>query len=197
VLAVGGIMRELAARGTRITIVAVTDGEASHPGSPSLTPSQLVVLRAMERERALARLDLDDARIVRLGYPDGRVSAHRGLASRLGPLVRDASLVLAPWERDGHPDHDATGAAAVFAADLAGAQLMRYPVWAWHWAAPGDDALPWKSVRRIPLAPATRAAKDLAIAEYTSQITRHGRDEPVLPEAVLARFHRPYEVIFV
>jgi LmbE family N-acetylglucosaminyl deacetylase len=46
----------------------------------------------------------------------------------------------APWRHDGHPDHDAAGRAATIASAAAGAPLLQYLVWAWHWADPeGDD----------------------------------------------------------
>ena len=52
--------------------------------------------------------------------------------SRLGP----DDLCLSPWRSDGHPDHDATGHAAVAAARLTRTPVLEYLVWAWHWATP-------------------------------------------------------------
>ena len=54
VLGVGGLLRLLARAGTAIHIVAVTDGEASHPKSPTLTPRALAARRVAETEQALA-----------------------------------------------------------------------------------------------------------------------------------------------
>ncbi len=197
VLGVGGTLRRLARAGAAITLVAITDGEASHPRSPTTSPAQLARLRAAERERALAALDIAALDVIRLGIRDGGVAAS-DLAARLAPIVRGAELCLAPWERDGHPDHDATGRAAIAACASAGVRLLRYPVWAWHWASPASDDLPWPRARRIALDADTIAAKRAAIAAYRSQhapLSAAAGDEPILPAAVLARFERPFEVV--
>ncbi|RIJ43467.1 SAM-dependent methyltransferase, partial [Clavibacter lycopersici] len=49
-----GLMASAAARGVPVTLVIVTDGAASHPGSPTRTPGELVALR---RDEARAALD--------------------------------------------------------------------------------------------------------------------------------------------
>ncbi|HEY0193767.1 MAG TPA: PIG-L family deacetylase [Kofleriaceae bacterium] len=196
VLGAGGLMRRLARTGAAITVVAVTDGEASHPRSPTTPPARLAELRAAERAAALVALGVD-AEVIRLGIPDGGV-ANDALAARLAPVIDRATLCLAPWERDGHPDHDATGRAAIAACASAGVRLLRYPVWAWHWASPASDDLPWPRARRIALDADTIAAKRAAIAAYRSQhapLSAAAGDEPILPAAVLARFERPFEVV--
>lgn len=174
VLGVGGVIASVDAP---VRIVAVTDGEASHPGRPGLADR-----RAAERTLALARLGVL-AEVVRLGIADGGVARCADLAERIAPLVADAALVLAPWPRDGHPDHDAVGAAA------SGAAVAFYPVWAWHWARPSE--LPWHRARRFELSPAVHARKIDAIGAYASQLG------DILPPFVVARFMRPFEVLFV
>src|SRR5690606_13482680 len=78
-------------------------------------------------------------------------------------LLRRGDLVLAPWEHDGHPDHDAVGRAALAAtAALPGLRLLRYPVWAWHWLPPDASPPPFAAIR-MPLPPATLARKRRAI----------------------------------
>lgn len=181
VLGVGGLMASV---GCPIEIIAITDGEGSHPGRPGLA-----TLRTQERTRALQRLGVD-ARVTRLRVPDGGVAACARLADELAPHVADASLVLAPWPRDGHPDHDATGNVARLACDGA---LAFYPVWAWHWARPAD--LPWSRARRLALSPSAHAAKLAAIDAYRSQLDEYD-GHTVLPPYVLARFQRPFEVLF-
>ncbi|RII90505.1 PIG-L deacetylase family protein, partial [Clavibacter michiganensis] len=60
-----GLMATAAARGVPVTLVIVTDGAASHPGSPTRTPDELVAVR---RDEARAALDAvaPDARLVLL-----------------------------------------------------------------------------------------------------------------------------------
>lgn len=227
VLALGGLMQLLARRGCELAIVAVTDGEASHPRALQLTQSQLAELRAREREVALGRLGLGAAnrehaetlralgrihdlpglfrgsphletahvRVTRLRCPDGGVTRETRLADWLEPLLAHATHCFAPWEFDGHPDHDATGRAAAIACARTETALVRYPVWAWHWALPDD--LPWAEARRIPLDEAALAAKLDAIAAYHSQIAPLAGAPVVLPPDVLARFRRPFEVVFL
>src|SRR5690606_13640572 len=112
------------------------------------------------------------ARILRLGMPDGAVDAHRReLVAAVQPLIAalpDDGLVLAPWARDGHPDHDAVGDAVAAIAREAGRHCAWAPIWAWLWGEPGLlDGLP---VRRVPLDASARAAKAAAIAAHRSQV---------------------------
>ena len=73
VLGVGGLLALLARKGTAIHIIAVTDGEASHPSSPTVSQRDLAARRVAESEKALALLGLQAASVERLGLPDGDV----------------------------------------------------------------------------------------------------------------------------
>jgi LmbE family N-acetylglucosaminyl deacetylase len=193
ILALGGLIQLLARRGATISIVAVTDGEASHPRS-RLDASRLAAIRASEREDALERLHTSPIRVTRLKISDGDVTRETGLSDWLEPLIKQASHCFAPWQFDGHPDHDACGRAAELACHRTATELVRYPVWGWHWATPA--VFPWGSARRIDLDLATLTAKCDAITAYHSQIAPLD-GEVVLPPEVLARFQRAFEVVFV
>lgn len=203
VLGLGGALVELAARGHEVIIVAVTDGEASHPRSPTTSRDTMAARRDAERAEALIRLGIGGAAVVRLGCRDGKVAEDDTLCERLVPLLEGASSCFAPWTGDGHPDHDAAGRAARRAGVQTGVPVLEYPVWMWHWATDRErentTRVPWERARRIDLSPATCAAKRAAIAAYRSQIAPLSDapgDEALLPEAVLARFVRPFEVVF-
>lgn len=190
-LAVGGTLAMLARHGFEIEIVAITDGEGSHPRSPTTTPHDLAVRRAREQRDAIGALGI--VPMHRLGIADGAV-ARADLVARIGPLVRGARLVLAPWDSDGHPDHDAVGRAALACAD----RVVPYLVWAWHWARPNTGDLPWARLRKSVLDADARTAKARAIACFGSQIaplSASPGDERVLPPAVLSRFARPFETV--
>ena len=180
-LGAGGLLSSLAARGCTIEIVAVTDGEASHPDRAE----QLCSARADERTDALARIGLSGAQVHRLGLPDGGLEVET-VREALRPLLRPTDLVLAPWELDGHPDHDACGAAVI---GLPG-RRWSYLVWAWHWAGVAD--IPWRRAWRVPLPPETAAAKRDAAAAFRTQL--EGPD-PILPTHVLERLLRQDEVL--
>lgn len=195
VLPAGGLLQLLAAAGFEVHVVAITDGESSHPRA-RITPSDLAARRAAERDRALGLLCVQ-ARVTRLGCADGGVDDER-LAPRLAALLQGAALCLSPWQHDGHPDHDATGRAAAMACAGTGTRHVQLPIWAWHWGRPDSDDLPWERARRVDLPPAVLAAKRAAIAAYRTQIGPLGPlpgEETVLPSAVLARFVRPFEIV--
>jgi LmbE family N-acetylglucosaminyl deacetylase len=196
-LAAGGLMRQFASRGGVIDLVAVTDGDASHPRLPDR--EGLRARRRRERGEALRCLGVDPV-VHELALPDGEVGNHeRHLVARLRDLLDPSSLCLSPWRHDGHPDHDAVGRAAVEAARRSGARLVEYPVWAWHWASPGRG-LPPLQLRRLALSAGDLAAKRRAIGRFTSQtrpLAGSPADPVVLPPAILARFHRPFETYLV
>jgi LmbE family N-acetylglucosaminyl deacetylase len=201
VLGCGGALALLAAAGRPVVLVAVTDGEASHPDSARWTPVELAALRRHERRSGLARLGLAAAEVVCLGLPDGAVAARQAeLTDRLSALLRPADTVLATWRFDGHPDHEATGRAAAAACARHRHPLIEIPVWMWHWAAPGDARVPWPRLRQLALTADALARKRAAIAEHRSQwVPEAARDAPppVLPDWALARLLRPVEAVFL
>ena len=124
-------MSLLACTGTRLRLIAVTDGEASHPGHRD--PAALVRRRAQERTEARLALGAADAEVLRLGLPDsGLTGREHDIASSLRNLMTRFGVCLAPWEDDVHADHEAVGRAA----RQAGLPTFFYPVWMWHWARP-------------------------------------------------------------
>ncbi|MFY0406416.1 PIG-L deacetylase family protein [Solicola sp. PLA-1-18] len=196
VLAVGGLLQELVARGARVDAVVLTDGEGSHPGSPTLGPDDLRRVRRRESDDALAALGLHMT-AHRPGLPDSGLHRHPDLAGALAPSLAGADVVLAPWRLDGHPDHEAVGRACAAVTDGRSA-LWEYPVWAWHWARPGADDLPWHAAAVVHLDDDQRRRKADAVACFTSQVTplsSDPRDVAVLPPEVLAHFARPFEVV--
>ncbi|WP_440066798.1 PIG-L deacetylase family protein [Streptosporangium sp. OZ121] len=192
VLGLGGLLSLLAASGVRLRLVAVTDGEASHPGIADV--SALVARRVGETESALAALGAGGVEIVRLGMPDTGLAEREGeLARALERAASGFEVCLAPWEADVHSDHEAAGRAAA----SAGLRPYFYPIWAWHWARPGDARLPWDRALRIPLPPAVQARKRAAIGCFASQLQPRGAGlEAVLPPGIVAHFTRDHEVLF-
>jgi LmbE family N-acetylglucosaminyl deacetylase len=194
ILGAGGLLAMVG----RAEIVAVTDGEASHPDSRVYAPAELADIRRRETRTALHRLDPDaEWTVHRLGQPDGHID-EAALAARLRTLLTPGRWCLATWRGDGHPDHEAVGRAAARACRESGARLLEYPVWMWHWARPDDDRVPWHRAHRIELTAAARRAKASAVAAFVSQIEPLGPgpgDAPILPPGALARFDRHYETV--
>lgn len=200
ILGSGTLLRRLALRGTPAQVVAVTDGTASHPGSPLWPPAHLAVTRPRETRAALMRLQAGDTAVLRAGLPDGAVGRHvAALRDVLAPLLRPGDLLVATWRGDGHPDHEAVGEAAARAAADTGARLAEVPVWAWHWATPGDARLPWARARRLAVAADESRAKARAMAAFRSQTQpdTSTRQPAVLGASALARAAWPHEVYFL
>ena len=192
-----GLMRSLLWRGVPVEILAVSDGEGSHP----LAVEQGLDLRSLRRQesaQALRRLGWTEPVVTRMGLPDGQIGRnHDRLVATLGAMVRPGDLCVAPWWHDGHPDHDACGKAALVVAESVKAHLLGYLVWAWHWADPRGTDLPWAECRRFDFDRRTAARKRWATSAFVSQTRQLGPDRggaPLLPPAVLRRFWRPFEV---
>jgi LmbE family N-acetylglucosaminyl deacetylase len=200
VLGLGGTLARLAAAGLRVTVVSVTDGEGSHPGSTAVGPARLAALRAEELRAALAELGAPDAEVRRLRVPDTQVARHQqDVAAALRETFAGAALCLAPWTGDVHADHEAVGRAALVAAAQEHVRCLMYPVWTWHWARPGDPRVPWEAASAVRLDPAELARKRAAVGRFVTQIRPLGpgpADRAVLPPDELAHHLRPFEVVF-
>ena len=196
-LSCGGLMADLAAAGVPVLVVAVTDGDGSHPGRPGLAER-----RRAEQDEALRRLGVHRP-VTRVGIADGstpdsideladalvaivgQVRAGLGLAASPGDDV-----LVGPWELDGHVDHDAGGIATQRAAEATGARLLRYPAWANQWATLDDFAD--LACRRYSISDAGFAAKDRAIECFPSQTTDQ-EGMVIVPPAMVEHYRRPWE----
>lgn len=202
VLGFGGTMAALAAHGTDVQVLSVTDGEGSHPHSTRLTAARLAAVRAAELRDALGDLGLPSLRPQRLRIPDTQVHRHETavrhqITARLYAV--NAALCVAPWTGDLHSDHEAAGRAAAAACRSSGVPLWMYPVWMWHWARPADPRVPWDSAARLLLPAGAARRKAAALGRFVSQIHPLGDgdgDAAILPPEELAHHTRPFEVVF-
>lgn len=176
-LGCGLLIARAARAGARVAVVALTDGQASHPGSQRWPAAALGRLRRAELRRAMARLGAGAARCVFLGWPDGQV-VHHGKALALRRVLRslDPGVVIAASPADHHQDHQAGWALTCLALRGTGVPLIAYAVW----SRTGGGA-----AARDP----AKAAKRWAIAAHRSQTTDYIADDPrgfTLSPAVLA-----------
>ena len=199
ILTCGALLQLVMARGDAPLIVAVTDGEASHPGSPEWPPERLRRERARETDAALACLGIDASHVQRLGIPDGGVTAAEAdLTRRLAAIVQAGDVVIPTWCWDGHPDHESTARACTAAARQSGARLLQAPVWGWHWSAPGDGAMPLAQAHKLMVPAAALARKRAALGCFHSQINGDASSgaAPILPAFAMERLLHPFELYF-
>ena len=189
-LGAGGLINLCARRGLSVRLICVTDGEAARPEMPDLA-----AIRIAEFDAASRHLLGYAASVDRLGMPDGAVARYeRELAWHLGSRIPDNATLIAPYERDGHTDHDAIGRVCRDLATKRNLTLARYPIWAWHRLEPG--AFGHESAVRVRLDDKSLAAKSAAIDCYRSQ-TEERAGGAIVPAHVLAYFRRNHEVYFL
>lgn len=199
ILSCGALLDQLARRGQDVLVVAVTDGEASHPGSPAWPRAYLRATRRAETTAALACIGVKPDQVLRLEVPDGGVAARQAaLQARLTAILRPGDVAITTWRYDGHPDHEATARACAGAARTCGARLLEAPVWGWHWSAPGDDAMPLAHARKLAAPPASLENKRAALACFHSQTTPDASTgaAPILPAFAIERVLHPFELYF-
>jgi LmbE family N-acetylglucosaminyl deacetylase len=198
-LGFGATAALLAQRGIDVQVVSVGGGGAAQG---DLTPSDR--FRMEHTSRAELR---KAARILGIGEPislalrDGELASHEDSLADLLTGILDAgppgTWCATAWRGDGHPDHEAVGRAAATAVGRTAAVLLEYPVWMWHWARPGDSAVPWERARTVPLTASAVRRKQLAAQCFRSQFHPPTPDaRPVLPPFVLLRLFAVGEVVF-
>ncbi len=196
VLGVGGWLAAQTGRPTRF--VVATDGEGSHPGSPTTSPATLTGVRRRELRAALRALGHADPDVTHLGLRDAALPDDEpALRSALSALLVGAALVLSPYEDDGHGDHDVLGAATRDVA-ATGTTVWRYPVWRWTTAAPSPRPSWLDGAARLPERPDGRSRKLRALEAFTSQLrplSPHPADAAVLTPALLAHARSAPEVV--
>lgn len=204
-LGAGGLLARAARRGARIVVVIATDGEASHPESPTHDQATLARLRREEVGRAVGLL-APDAEVTFLGLPDGGLDRVEGeLGERLGAVLDEVPavdphrvVVAAPWAKDRHRDHRIAAEVTAAIAARRGFTLLGYPVWAWHWGTPAD--LPWERLVALALDDGERRAKRQALASHTTQtapLSDLPGDEVLLHAGMLEHFDRDVELFVV
>src|SRR5262249_46228089 len=198
-LGLGATAAQLVASGVDVQVVWVSDGGAAQPGASPLQRIRMESIRRSELLRATGVLGIRPP--VSLGLPDGQLAEHEDrLTDLLVEILEDAAprtWCAATWRGDGHRDHEAVGRAAAAACARAGAALVEYPVWMWHWASPADPAVPWDQAYTLSISGWALDRKRHAAQCFRSQFEPgSGGSGPVLPAFVLRRLLAVGEVVF-
>ncbi len=208
-LGCGGLITLKLEQGLSVWVVFLTDGQKGQRSSaqqPKLKPEELVQIRKQEALSALTTLGVEASQVYFLDQPDGGLSrllpaAQQQALEQLVQLLQQHAPqeIYVPYQKDGHPDHEATYAivqAALTAAQLP-SELLQYPVWSlWN---------PWlfdlrsqelAHVYRLPLGRGL-PRKRQALQAYRSQYLppAPGAATP-LPSGFFQRFLSPYEIFF-
>lgn len=186
----GGLIAMQRSRNLAVTLLAVTDGEAAYPGEPDLG-----LRRRIEQMRAADALGVANDSIIRLGLRDSDVAQSIGLLTdRIEAVLRPETLLVSPWVRDPHPDHEACGRAAQLAAWRTGARLISYFFWTWHHFRP--ECLQGLPLRRLILSQEAQSRREVALGFHASQLHREDGAQ-ILPDILLVPARRPFETFVV
>lgn len=123
----GALLAGLVERGTRVSVLCFTHGEAGAGGAPA---EDLASRRAGELEAAAERLGLSEVRL--LDFRDGSLSSYP--PARLDREIEDTLgfattlVVFEPSGVTGHPDHRAVTAAAERVAVRWGLNLLEWGI---------------------------------------------------------------------
>lgn len=191
-IAAFGLLNHLTRQGTKISIVVVTDGTASHKSA--LWPGQRLALkRRAESRLAMLKVGIAAGAIRFLNYPDSELASiapqdFERLVRRLsdGP---EPDLVIRPTLHDFHSDHQCVARASVSAWPPRVRQVT-YRVW------PDDQLHHFKPLWRLPLTSDLSRRKAAAIRIYKTQ-TGLIHDDPdgfCMDRDLIARFSGPDEV---
>lgn len=169
-LCAGGLIHDAGRGQLRQTVIVASEGESSHPDSPTHSPERLARQRRAEVSKAVRTLD-PRAELILLRLPDGRLGEYVDeIADQVRRVVAPdgpRALVISTWVDDGHPDHEAVGTACATAAEDVGARHLQAPIWAWEWAPEG---IPRQLLVEHRLSASARASKRAAIDSHRSQV---------------------------
>ena len=198
ILGCGGLLQHLAVNGNPIVIIYVTNGTQSHPDSQIYPPDKLDSIRPQESVKALEVLGIaDKVSTIALELTDGAVFANQAsFYKKLAHFIQPDDILVTPFVHDGHPDHEATGQVIVDFAKAHHLACYQVLIWAWHWAKPADDRIPWHQAYRVDLTSEQAQRKYQAIHCFTSQTTadKSTGNPPILSTQTIDRISQPWEV---
>ena len=200
-LGCGGLIATASALGLAPRVAFLTDGGASHRGSPSWPHERLACLRKTEAIAALGDLGVPPSDVLFLNWPDAAPFAHdtpeHGEAvSALTRWTADQppAGVWSAWSGEAHCDHVAAAGVAEVFKDSLSPRPQGFAFIVWGWAEEALDAAP--NPRSLACAD-TVETRARALARHRSQTTDLIADAEIafrLPPEVAAIVDRPIEI---
>jgi LmbE family N-acetylglucosaminyl deacetylase len=203
-LGCGGLIARAADLRLRPRVAYLTDGGASHTGSPNWPRERLARTRQREALAALAVLGVPEEDVLFAGWPDadplgpGSAAYERSVSALTAwAEALEVRSLWAPWRGEPHCDHLAAAAVAEDIADRLGgvAVIMSYLVWGWTRPELARAAAP---ERVFALACAdTVGRRRLALSRHSTQTTGlidDAREAFLIPPDLAALTDRPVEI---
>ncbi len=174
-LGCGGLIARASALGLKPLVAYLTDGGASHVGSPTWPAERLAARRNLEALSALRVLGVEPEDVVWLGWPDASPPPsgsqfYDETLQRLRRWTQDrgARSVWAPWSGEAHCDHLAAAVLAKALRDVLEPRPSLFSYFVWGWEEVGvDDA---KCVRSLDCTSSVEIRRR-ALACHETQMT--------------------------
>ncbi len=180
----GATIASLVQAGVEVHALSLSSGEAAlHHVDRRV--DDLAARRASEYAAACQALGIGSSTV--RDFPDsGLAYAPQALSAAVADIIQRVrpAQVLTVWWGDPHPDHRATGEAAVAAAKAAGCPVSGFAVWAPHWLDPAAEPASAHRCQPMLADERARAARKRAVDCYRSQTEPLAADlAPILPAA--------------
>ncbi|MEM7729906.1 MAG: PIG-L family deacetylase [Pseudomonadota bacterium] len=187
VIGCGGLIQHVLAGGGQVTVIVMSDGAGSHPGSPSFPPDRLRAARRAESLSALAHLGVGASGVHFIDMPDGEGPGWRAPAALETLLSQPFDLAALPSPHDDHADHRA--AQALCGPRLRGTETLHYLVWPHE-----DGRRPPTPALTLDIAP-YRRRKAEALLHYETQLgmIRDADWNFAIDQPLFQRFTAPVE----
>lgn len=198
ILGCAGLIQYWTNLNRKILLIAVTNGTQSHPLSTKYTPEQLNELRPKESICALNILGVHSfVKRIEVNILDGQVylQQHR-LKEALNELIDQNDILISTYEKDGHPDHEATGKIVKYFAQDNQLPCYQMLIWFWHWAIPSKMIIDFRNTYKLPLTPTQLQLKKMAIESFKTQIEddKSSGNSAILSSETIDRILFPWEI---
>ena len=205
-LGCGGVIALKRQQEIPVSVVFLTDGQASHRGHPRLKPSELGKIRKQEALTALDVIGVEKSNIYFLEEPDGQLAQiplkkREELVNKLIKLLQtiNPQEVFITYRQDMSSDHETAYTLvreAVLRSEIE-VEIFQYPIWRlWQMQTFDFRSPELSSAYRLSIKKVLHKKKQ-ALAAYKSQYLplRNWNKIPLSPE-FLERLSSDYEIFF-
>ena len=205
-LGCGGIIVIKSNQNIPVSVVFMTNGQASHRHHPTLQPAELGKLRKQEALEALGILGVEPANIHFLDRPDSQLAQltpekRQQLITELVQLLHtiNPQEVYVTYRQDANADHEATYALvkeAILNAKIK-VELLQYPVWClWQPQKFNFQSPELSNVYKLSVKKVLERKKQALVVYKSQYLPVNNYNKTPLPPGFLSRFSSSYEIFF-